>query len=123
MQAIKSAKLVLAEINDQVPKTFGESFVHISEIDKLVEHSHPLFELGLPKIGEVEEAIGKHCASLIEDGATLQLGIGAIPDAVLAQLKHKKDLGIHSEMISDGAVELFEAKIKFLLLTAGQRNL
>ena len=111
MQAIKSAKLVLAEINDQVPKTFGESFVHISEIDKLVEHSHPLFELGLPKIGEVEEAIGKHCASLIEDGATLQLGIGAIPDAVLAQLKHKKDLGIHSEMISDGAVELFEAGV------------
>lgn len=111
MQGIESAKIVLAEVNDQVPVVFGETFVHVSKIDKFVETSHPLFELGLPKIGEVELAIGKNCAELVEDGSTLQLGIGAIPDAVLQSLKDKKDLGIHSEMISDGVVDLFEAGV------------
>ncbi len=111
MQGIESAKVVLAEVNDQVPVVFGDTFVHVSKIDKFVETSHPLFELGLPKIGEVELAIGKNCAELVEDGSTLQLGIGAIPDAVLQSLKGKKDLGIHSEMISDGVVDLFEAGV------------
>jgi len=111
MQGIESAKIVLAEVNDQVPVVFGDTFVHVSKIDKFVKTSHPLFELGLPKIGEVELAIGKHCAELVEDGSTLQLGIGAIPDAVLQSLKDKKDLGIHSEMISDGVVDLFEAGV------------
>lgn len=111
MQAIESAKIVLAEVNDQVPIVFGDTFVHVSKIDKFVETSHPLPELGLPKIEEVELAIGRNCAELIEDGATLQLGIGAIPDAVLQSLKDKKDLGIHSEMISDGVVDLFEAGV------------
>ncbi|WP_027398164.1 acetyl-CoA hydrolase/transferase family protein [Anaerovorax odorimutans] len=111
MQAIKSAKIVLAEVNDQVPVVYGETFAHVSEFDKIVETSHPLPEIGLPKIGEVELAIGKNCASLIEDGSTLQLGIGAIPDAVLQSLKDKKDLGIHSEMISDGVVDLYEAGV------------
>jgi 4-hydroxybutyrate CoA-transferase len=111
IQGIESAKIVLAEVNDQVPVVFGDTFVHVSKIDKFVETSHPLPELGLPKIGEVELAIGKHCAELIEDGATLQLGIGAIPDAVLQSLKDKKDLGIHSEMISDGVVDLYEAGV------------
>ncbi len=111
MQGIESAKIVLAEVNDQVPVVFGDTFVHVSKIDKFVENSHPLFEMGLPRIGEVELAIGKNCAELIDDGATLQLGIGAIPDAVLQSLKDKKDLGIHSEMISDGVVDLFEAGV------------
>lgn len=111
MQGIESSKIVLAEVNDQVPVVFGDTFVHVSKIDKFVETSHPLFELGLPKIGEVELAIGKHCAELVDDGSTLQLGIGAIPDAVLQSLKDKKDLGIHSEMISDGVVDLFEAGV------------
>ncbi len=111
MQAIKSAKVVLAQVNDQVPVVYGETFVHVSEIDRFVEASSPLPEIALPKIGEVEAAIGKHCASLIEDGSTLQLGIGAIPDAVLSQLKDKKNLGIHSEMISDGVVDLYEAGV------------
>ncbi|MFV0518425.1 MAG: acetyl-CoA hydrolase/transferase family protein [Aminipila sp.] len=109
MQAVKSAKIVLAEINDQVPVVYGDSFIHISEIDAFVETSRPLPELAIPKLSEVEIAIGKNCASLIEDGSTLQLGIGAIPDAVLSQLKDKKNLGIHSEMISDGVVDLFES--------------
>lgn len=111
MQGIESAKIVLAEVNDQIPTVFGDTFVHVSKIDKFVINSHPLFELGLPKIGEVELAIGKNCAELVEDGSTLQLGIGAIPDAVLQSLKDKKDLGIHSEMISDGVVDLFEAGV------------
>ena len=110
-QGIKSARTVLAEVNDQVPTVFGDTFIHVSEIDKFVETSHPLPELPLPNIGEVEKAIGQNCAELIEDGATLQLGIGAIPDAVLHSLNDKKDLGIHSEMISDGVVDLFEAGV------------
>ncbi len=108
MQAAKSCRTVIAEVNDQVPTVFGDVFIHVSEIDAFVENSHPLFEIKPPVIGPVEEAIGKNCASLVEDGATLQLGIGAIPDAVLSQLGDKKDLGIHSEMISDGVVDLYE---------------
>ncbi|MEG0292087.1 MAG: acetyl-CoA hydrolase/transferase C-terminal domain-containing protein [Anaerovoracaceae bacterium] len=107
MQGIESARVVLAEVNDQVPVVNGDTFVHISKFDAIVENSHPLFEIKPPVIGEIEEAIGKNCASLIEDGDTLQLGIGAIPDAVLSQLGDKKDLGIHSEMISDGVVDLY----------------
>lgn len=109
--AAENAKLVIAEVNDQMPRTMGDSFIHISELDYIVETSYPVIELKPPKIGEIEKAIGEHCASLIEDGSTLQLGIGAIPDAVLLFLKDKKDLGIHSEMFSDGVVELVEAGV------------
>lgn len=109
MQGIISGKTVLAEVNDKMPVVYGDTFVHIDEFDRIVESSYPLSEIPLPKIGQVEEAIGKNCATLIEDGSTLQLGIGAIPDAVLSQLKDKRDLGIHSEMISDGVVDLVEA--------------
>ncbi|MEG1931172.1 MAG: 4-hydroxybutyrate CoA-transferase, partial [Anaerovorax sp.] len=73
VQGIKSAKIVLAEVNDQVPVVYGDAFIHVSEIDKFVETSHPLPEIGLPKIGEVELAIGRNCATLIDDGSTLQL--------------------------------------------------
>jgi 4-hydroxybutyrate CoA-transferase len=111
MQAIKSARIVLAEVNDQVPVTNGDVLVHDNDVTHFVLDNHPLATIALPKITEVEECIGKNCASLIEDGSTLQLGIGAIPDAVLSQLKEKKDLGIHSEMISDGVVDLYEAGV------------
>ncbi len=110
VQGVKSAKIVLAQVNEEVPFTVGEK-IHVSEFTKIVEHNNPLPEIPLPNIGPVEEAIGKNCATLVEDGATLQLGIGAIPDAVLAQLGDKKDLGIHSEMISDGVVDLYEAGV------------
>ncbi|MCH3964796.1 MAG: 4-hydroxybutyrate CoA-transferase [Clostridium sp.] len=109
--AAESAKLVIAEVNKNMPRTLGDSFIHVSNIDYMVEVSHPLIELKPAKLGEVEKSIGRYCASLIEDGSTLQLGIGAIPDAVLMFLKDKKDLGIHSEMISDGVVELVEAGV------------
>lgn len=109
--AAEAAKIVIAELNDKMPRTLGESFIHISDINYIIEASNEIIELKPPKIGEVEKAIGENCAKLIEDGSTLQLGIGAIPDAVLLFLKDKKDLGIHSEMISDGVVELIEAGI------------
>ena len=82
--------------------------MHVTELDYIVEQSAPLYESKPPKIGEVEEKIGRCCASLIRDGATLQLGIGAIPDAVMMFLGDKHDLGIHSEMISDGTMELYQ---------------
>ncbi len=103
--AAAAAKLVIAQMNDQMPFT-GGSKIHLQDIDIIVEHSEPLVELQPPKIGPVERAIGENVATLIEDGSTLQLGIGAIPDAVLLFLTDKKDLGIHSEMFSDGVVDL-----------------
>ena len=105
--AAECAHLVIAEVNPNMPRTLGDSFIHISDIDYVVEVDYPLIEIPQSSIGDVEKAIGKNCAELIEDGATLQLGIGSIPDAVLLFLKDKKDLGIHSEMISDGVVDLY----------------
>lgn len=109
-EAIMSAKTVIAQVNDQMPFTYGK-LIPVDKITYFVEHSSPIIELAPPKIGPVEEAIGKNCASLVKDGDTLQLGIGAIPDAVLMFLREKKDLGIHSEMFSDGVVDLVEAGV------------
>lgn len=106
--AALSARMIIAQINDQMPRTMGDSFIHVSKLTYVVEASSPLPELGGGRIGPVEEAIGRNCAELIEDGSTLQLGIGSIPDAVLQFLGDKKDLGIHSEMFSDGVVDLYE---------------
>ncbi|UCD00729.1 MAG: acetyl-CoA hydrolase/transferase family protein [Promethearchaeota archaeon] len=107
MAAAESAKIVIAEVNKQMPRTRG-SLIHISQIDYIVETDRRLLEIPLPQITEVEEKIGKNIASLVPDNANLQLGIGAIPDAVLHFLIDKKDLGIHSEMFSDGVVDLYE---------------
>ncbi|AWI03175.1 acetyl-CoA hydrolase/transferase family protein [Clostridium drakei] len=109
--AADCAKIVIAEVNENMPRVLGDSFIHVSDIDYIVETSHHIMELKQPKIGKIEKDIGQYCASLIEDGSTLQLGIGAIPDAVLLFLKDKKDLGIHSEMISDGVVDLVESGV------------
>ena len=109
-EAVMTAKTVIAQVNDQMPFTYGK-LIPVTQIDYFVEHSAPVMELASPKIGETERAIGEYCASLIRDGDTLQLGIGAIPDAVLLFLKDKRDLGIHSEMFSDGVVELVEAGV------------
>ena len=109
--AALNAKLVIAQVNDQMPRTMGDSFLHISQLSCCVEASTPLPELGGGVIGATEEAIGRNIAGLVEDGSTLQLGIGTIPDAVLKFLEDKKDLGIHSEMFSDGVVDLYEKGI------------
>ena len=104
-ESIKQARTVIAQVNRNMPRTGGQT-IHINELDLLVEQDEPLIELQPPKIGDVEKAIGENIASLVEDGSTLQLGIGAIPDAALLFLGGKKDLGIHSEMFSDGVVAL-----------------
>lgn len=109
--AVETAKTVIAQVNKQMPRTMGDSFIHVSQLDYCVEVDVPLIELKPPVIGDVEKAIGENCASLVKDGDTLQLGIGAIPDAVLLFLKDKKDLGIHSEMFSDGVLELVNAGV------------
>lgn len=109
-EAVKTAKLVIAQVNDQMPYTYG-SLIPVERINYFVEHSEPIIELQPPRVGDVERAIGENCATLIHDGDCLQLGIGAIPDAVLGFLKEKKDLGIHSEMFSDGVVDLVRAGV------------
>jgi 4-hydroxybutyrate CoA-transferase len=107
LQAAQSARIVIAQVNRQMPRTHG-SVIHASDVDFFVEADEPIFELPPPAISEVEEQIGAHIATLVPDGANLQLGIGAIPDAVLHFLTDKKDLGIHTEMFSDGVVALYE---------------
>ncbi|MDX9872325.1 MAG: acetyl-CoA hydrolase/transferase C-terminal domain-containing protein [Clostridia bacterium] len=102
------AKVVIAQVNERMPRTLGDTFVHVSDLDFIVEDTRPLLELPRPKISDIEERIGYHIAQLVEDGSTLQLGIGAIPDAALKFLKDKKNLGIHTEMFSDGVMELVE---------------
>lgn len=109
--AADKAAIVIAELNDQMPYVGGDNKIHISQLDYIIPCSNPLFEIQPPQITDVEKEIGKHCASLVADGSTLQLGIGAIPDAVLLFLKDKKDLGIHTEMFSDGVIELVEAGV------------
>ncbi|WP_346961916.1 acetyl-CoA hydrolase/transferase C-terminal domain-containing protein [Clostridium sp.] len=109
--ALESSKMVIAQVNKNMPRTYGDSLVHISQIDYFVEADTDILGITPPVIGEVEKAIGENVATLVEDGATLQLGIGAIPDAALLFLKDKKDLGIHSEMISDGVLELINSGV------------
>lgn len=104
--AAEKAKLVIAEMNEQMPFVYGDNFIHVSKLDCIISSDMKLANINLPTITDVEKKIGEHCASLIEDGSTLQLGIGAIPDAVLMFLDSKKDLGIHTEMFSDGVVDL-----------------
>ena len=105
--AAEVATTVVAQVNPNMPRTHGDSFIHISEIDLIVESEQEIIELQPPRIGPVEEAIGKHIAGLVDDGSCLQLGIGGIPDAVLLFLHEKNDLGIHSEMFSEGVVDLY----------------
>jgi acyl-CoA hydrolase len=109
--AAECAKIVIAQINDKMPRVLGDSFLHVSRFQKLVEVSEPLPQLEKNPFSDVERMIGKLIADLIEDGSILQLGIGGIPDAVLAALSGRRDLGIHTEMVSDGVMEAIEAGI------------
>ena len=106
--AAESADLVVAQINENMPRTLGDSFLHISRVQKIVEHTQGIPILNKKGFTDVEKKIGEYIADLVDDGSTLQLGIGGIPDAVLAALTHKKDLGVHTEMLSDGIVEGIE---------------
>lgn len=110
-KAALNAKTVIAQINECMPNVGSTNRIHLSKIDLMVVCADPIPEIPLPQITDVEREIGRNCASLIEDGDTLQLGIGAIPDAVLLFLKDKKDLGVHTEMFSDGAMELVKSGV------------
>ena len=109
--AVDHAKTVVALVNPRVPRTHGDSFLHISRIAHAVEHDGPLYLVQATEPNERQLMIGQHIAELVEDGATLQLGIGAIPDAALRALRSRRDLGVHTEMFSDGVVELVEAGV------------
>ncbi|NTU90403.1 MAG: acetyl-CoA hydrolase/transferase family protein [Chlorobiaceae bacterium] len=106
--AVHTARHVIAQVNPNMPRTHGEGLLHVSKISALVEVDDPLPEVPGHALTETERQIGQHIASIVEDGATLQMGIGAIPDATLAALGGHRDLGIHSEMFSDGVVDLVE---------------
>jgi 4-hydroxybutyrate CoA-transferase len=117
--AAEVAKTVIAQVNPKMPRTHGDSFIHVSAIDYIVESDQDIIELQPPKIGPVEEAIGRHIADLIDDGSCLQLGIGGIPDAVLSFLHEKNDLGVHTEMFSEGVVDLYNEGV----ITNARKNL
>jgi len=107
----ESAKIIIAEVNPNMPRVLGDSFIHVSKMDYVVPVDYIPEEMPMHKDGdnqEVMEAIAGHIAELVPNGATMQMGIGSIPDAILKHLAHKKDLGIHSELFSDGVVELVE---------------
>ena len=109
--AIRAAKTVIVQLNRSMPRTLGESFIHVDDIDLAVEVDVPPYEHAVGTIGDVERRIGEYVAELVPDGATLQLGIGAIPSAVAMALGDKRDLGIHTEMFTDAIVDLVEAGV------------
>ena len=109
MAAMRRARSVVLEVNPQVPFAQGNCHVHVSQVTALVESSEPVYEAALAAIGPVQQGIAAHVAELVEDGSTLQIGYGSIPDAVVQQLTHKRDLGVHTEMIGDGILALVEA--------------
>jgi acyl-CoA hydrolase len=117
--AVDTAKVVVAEVNPRMPRTHGDAFIRFDRITHVVQVDHPIPELVPEPIGEVERAIGAHVASLIRDGDTLQTGIGGIPNAVLVALRHHRDLGIHTEMFSDGVVDLVERGV----VTGAQKSI
>ncbi len=109
--AKQSAKIIIAQVNKYMPRTHGDGLIHVSEIDYLVEHDEEIPETKMHPLTDIEMAIGENIAALVEDGATLQMGIGAIPNAVLSCLGNHKNLGIHSEMFSDGILPLVKSGV------------
>jgi 4-hydroxybutyrate CoA-transferase len=118
LTAAKCARFVVAQINDQMPRTYGDSFIHVTDINAIVNSSRPLCEMKQPQITDMHRAIARNVAALIEDGAVLQTGIGGIPDAVLPFLMDRKDLAIHSELVSNGVIPLIEAGV----ITGARKN-
>ncbi|NEN25489.1 acetyl-CoA hydrolase/transferase family protein [Cryomorpha ignava] len=106
--AIEAAKMVIAEVNPNIPRTHGDGYLHFSRIDYAIAVNTPIHEVKPKAISSTEQKIGRYIADMVEDGATLQMGIGAIPDAVLAELGSHKKLGVHTEMFSDGVIDLVE---------------
>lgn len=109
--ALKNARVIIAEVNKQTPRTIGSHCLNVRDVSCIVEADYPLPELAPEQPGAIELEIGKHVADLVEDGATIQMGIGAIPNGVLKALSNKRDLGVHSEMVSDGIVDLIKSGV------------
>jgi 4-hydroxybutyrate CoA-transferase len=109
LAATRAAKTVIAQLNPSVPRTLGDSFIHVDEIDVGVEVDQPPYEHAIPEIGDVERQIGEYIAELVPDGATLQMGIGSIPAAVAIALRDKRDLGIHTELFTEVVLDLVES--------------
>lgn len=107
--AVDAARLVIAEVNTNMPRTYGDSLIHVTDIDYFIMSDRAIYEMAKPEITDLEMAIGKHCSELIPDGACLQIGMGGIPNAIMEFLNDKNDLGIHTELISDGAMQLMQA--------------
>jgi len=106
--AAEKAKLVIAQVNRQMPRVLGDSFIHISDIDVVVEHDEPILECPRPEQDIISERIARYVSELVEDESTIQIGIGSVPDAVLDALGDKKDLGVHTELLTEGVVDLVE---------------
>lgn len=111
LAAIESAKTVIAQVNPQMPRTFGDGILHISEIDYLVEVDMPIYSHTIEESSPLEDKIGSYIAFLIDDESTLQMGIGSIPNAALSKLSNHKNLGLHTEMFSDGVIDLIESNV------------
>lgn len=122
LAAVQSAKHVIAQVNPHMPRTHGDGHIHYSRFHAMVWTEEPLYEVDVPAPNEIEVAIGNHVAELVQNGATLQMGIGAIPNAVLAALKDHKKLGVHTEMFSDGVIDLVERGVITNELKAKHRN-
>jgi acyl-CoA hydrolase len=118
LPAARLARYVVAQVNDEMPRTYGDSFIHVNKIDAIVESSRPLCALKKPEVTDMQVAIARNVAGLIEDGCVLQTGIGGIPDAVLPLLMDRKDLGVHSELVSDGVIPLIDAGV----ITGARKN-
>jgi len=111
LTAARCAKYIVAQVNSHVPRTCGNTHLHVNEIDAFVEHSEPVAELRPHQSSEIQRLIARNVAGLIEDGSTIQVGIGGLPDAILAYLTDRRDLGVHTEVLSDGAIPLIEAGV------------
>src|SRR6476660_2001436 len=118
LTAAKCARHVIAQVNNYMPRTYGDSYIHVSDIDAVVEWSQPLCEFKPPVVTDMHVAVARNVAGLIEDGAVLQTGIGGLPDAVLPFLTDRKDLGVQSELITDAVIPLIEAGV----ITGARKN-
>ncbi len=118
LTAARCAHHVIAQVNDQMPRTYGDSFIHVSGISAMVESSRPLCQLPQEHLSDIHLAVARNVAGLVDDGAVIQTGIGGIPDAVLSFLSDRKDLGVHSELVSDSVIPLIEAGV----ITGARKN-
>ncbi|MGC9307248.1 MAG: GNAT family N-acetyltransferase [Thermoplasmatota archaeon] len=109
--AVENADIVIAQVNEHMPRVLGDCFIHIKDVDYVIPHDEPLLEYETGDVDETTDAIGKNVARLVEDGATIQVGYGNIPDAVISSLEGKQDLGVHTELLTDGVVELIKKGI------------